>query len=183
MTETTRLDWMSGRMDGAEVQRSVKTVGELGGVFVNEAARAGMDAGEVVYSVEWTEPVAAGTDGGLFWGVTRIEPGCVGVEYFMTRGHFHATRDRGEYYGTVSGEGMLVLMEEDGVTRVERMLAGSLHYIPGRVAHRTVNTGSEAMVFWACWPSDAGHDYAAIAAQGFGVRVMRGDNSPRVVEA
>jgi glucose-6-phosphate isomerase, archaeal len=178
-----RVDWQSGRMDGAGVQRSVKTVGELAGVFADEAARSGMDAARVVYAVEWTEPVAAGTEGGLFWGATRLEAGCVGDEYFMTRGHFHAVRDRGEFYGTVSGEGMLVLMEEDGATRVERMVPGSLHYIPGRVAHRTVNTGAEAMVFWACWPSDAGHDYAAIAARGFGLRVMRGDGSPRVVEA
>jgi glucose-6-phosphate isomerase len=178
-----RLDWQGGRMDGAGVLRSVKRVGDLGGVFADERARAGMDAAAAVYWVEWVEPVASGTEGGLFWGSTRIEPGCVGDEYFMTRGHFHAVRDRGEFYGTVSGKGMLVLMEEDGRTRVERMEPGSLHSIAGRVAHRTVNTGDEPLVFWACWPSDAGHDYESIEARGFGVRLMRGNGSPRVVSA
>jgi len=142
-----------------------------------------VDPAAVVYSVQWTEPVSAGTVGGLFWGATTIEAGCVGDEYYMTRGHFHAVRDRAEYYGTVSGSGMLVLMEEDGATRVEQMSPGSLHYIPGRVAHRTVNTGDVPLVFWACWPSDAGHDYATIAEKGFGARVMRGDGTPRIVEA
>lgn len=180
--EAVRLDWSSGEMDGSRVRRSVKTVGELEGIFADREAWRVTDPATVAYSVEWTEPVAAGTEGGLFWGTTTIKAGRVGQEYFMTRGHFHAVRDRAEYYGTVTGSGMLVLMEESGATRVETMTPGSLHYIPGCVAHRTVNTGNVPLAFWACWPSDAGHDYETIAAQGFGLRVMWGDGAPQVLE-
>jgi glucose-6-phosphate isomerase len=99
----------------------------------------------------------------------------------MTRGHFHARRDRAEFYTTVQGEGMLILMDEDRSTRVEIMSPGSLHYIPGYTAHRTVNTGDSPLVFWACWPSDAGHDYETIAERSFGARVLRRNGVPEVV--
>jgi glucose-6-phosphate isomerase len=61
------------------------------------------------------------------------------------------------------------------------MLPGTLLYIDGRHAHRVVNTGAEPLVFWACWPSDAGYDYGTIARDGFGLRVL--DHSGKVVLA
>jgi glucose-6-phosphate isomerase len=134
-----------------------------------------MDPETIVYRVWWCEPVPAGTEGGLFWGTTEIVPGKVGNEFFMTHGHQHAIRDRAEFYGTVAGEGMLVLRDEGGKVWYEPMRPGSLHYIPGRVAHRTVNIGTEPLRFIASWPSDAGHDYGAIANEGLGARVLERD--------
>ena len=174
----TSIDWQTGKIKGGVVNRSVKQLGELRGVFADELAWEAMDPETVVYSVEWEEKTQHGTEGGLFWGSTVIQPGRVGGEYFMTRGHFHAKRDRGEYYSTVQGEGMLVLMEEDRVARVEVMTPGSLHYIAGYTAHRTVNTGDTPLVFWACWPSDAGHDYDTIEKDGFSLRVVDRDGVP-----
>jgi hypothetical protein len=68
-------------------------------------------------------PVAEGTPGGLYWGTTFIQPGLVGDEYFMTKGHSHSLPDRAEYYITASGEGALILasggmMGEHGVNNV-----------------------------------------------------------------
>jgi len=68
----------------------------------------------------WWEPVAQGTEGGLFWGGTEFLPGRVGKEYFMTHGHQHAVLDRAEFYGTVAGKGMLVLRDENGRIRRTR---------------------------------------------------------------
>lgn len=157
-----------------------KTIGQLAYVFANESARAEMDPDVKVYDVQYWKPVADGTCGGLFWGNSTVHPGDVGGEYFMTRGHFHAVRDRGEIYATITGEGMLVLMDEERRGWTEPMRAGSTHYVPGRIAHRVVNTGNVPITFLACWPSDAGHDYAAIDAQGFSLRVMRRDGVVRV---
>ena len=50
------------------------------------------------------------------------------------------------------------------------MKPGSVHYIPGNVAHRVANTGNEPLIFLASWPSDAGHDYARIRETGFSKR-------------
>jgi glucose-6-phosphate isomerase len=176
-----RVDWLLGDMHGMPMQHSVKNLGHLVGVFHDREAWQSMDPQTVVYSVQWQEPVLPNTEGGLFWGSTTIEAGRVGDEYFMTRGHFHAKRDRGEYYCTVQGKGMLILMGEDRLSRVEIMSPGSLHYISGHTAHRAVNTGDVPLVFWACWPSDAGHDYDAIAKEHFSVRVLERGGIPEFV--
>jgi len=177
----SRVDWPAARLEGTSVRNSVTKLGQLQAYFRSRAAFASMDPETVVYRVQWLEPIAAGVEGGLFWGSTTVEPGRVGDEYFMTKGHFHAIRNRAEYYTTVQGEGMLILMDEQGRTRAEVMTPGSLHYIPGATGHRAVNTGMTPLCFWACWPSDAGHDYDTIAAEGFGARVLLRNGAPALV--
>jgi glucose-6-phosphate isomerase len=159
------------------------TVSDLRGVFADEAARAGLPGHTCVYTTRTLRPVPEGTVGGLFCGETRILPGRIGTEYFMTRGHFHANRDRAEYYWCTGGEGILLLMDEERRCRAECMRPGSVHYVPGRTAHRTVNTGREVLCVSACWPSDAGHDYASIAREGFPLRIICVDDAPAIVEA
>lgn len=178
---SVHVDWLRARLKGPDLHESQKTLAQLRGLFKDAAAHSALDPEQIVYRVRWWEPVPANTEAGLFWGVTEVEPGRVGDEYFMTRGHFHAKRDRAEYYGTVEGSGMLILMNEKRETRAEAMSPGSLHYIPGSTAHRVANTGESALVFWACWPSDAGHDYATIEAQGFGARMMDRCGLPTLV--
>jgi glucose-6-phosphate isomerase len=174
------LDWR-GVMTGMEIKNSSKTIGDLHRIFRDVSHAPGVDSNEIVYRVQWWAPVNAGVAGGLFWGVTTVEPGKVGEEYFMTHGHFHADRTRAEYYGTVSGQGMLIRMDDDRKTWGEQMSPGSLHYIDGRHAHRVANTGDSPLTFWACWPSDAGYDYATIAERGFGSRLIAKEGSPEFV--
>jgi glucose-6-phosphate isomerase, archaeal len=45
------------------------------------------------------------------------------------------------------------------------------------------NTGSEPLIFWARWGSDAGYDYASIAERGFGARLVERDGQPVLVTA
>lgn len=176
------MDLSTGAMGGdARIQRAAKTVGAMRGVFLDEHARHAMDSEQVVYAVEYWKPAAEGTEGGLYWGNSTIFPGQVGTEYFMTRGHFHAQRNRAEFYATVSGSGLLVLMDEQRQAFVQEISPGSTHYIPGSFAHRVVNTGAVPLTFLACWPSDAGYDYATIDEQGFSVRVLCRDGRPEVV--
>jgi len=61
------------------------------------------------------------------------------------------------------------------------MSPGSLHYIRGQYAHRVVNVGGEPLLFWACWPSDAGYDYESVAERGFGARVVERNGQPVVI--
>jgi hypothetical protein len=50
------LDWGVGGMSGEPVRESAKTLGELKGIFLDEAARARMDADTEVYRVRWWKP-------------------------------------------------------------------------------------------------------------------------------
>jgi glucose-6-phosphate isomerase len=181
LPEPTFVDWNCGAISGEGVQDSVKMLGQLPGLFHDEAAWRAMNPETEVYRVRFWRPVPDGTSGGLFWGATVVQPGRVGDEYFMTHGHFHAILDRAEYYATVRGTGALLLMREDGETFAQAMMPGTVHYIPGRIAHRVANTGTEPLIFLASWPSDAGYDYARIRSTGFGKRMVVRDGAPCLV--
>lgn len=177
------LDVNSGLLKGEDIIESRKYLKDLKGVFQNEDELLSMDGQTLAYQVQAYMPVAEGKSGGLFFGNSTVFPGKVGNEYFMTRGHFHANADTGEYYWCISGEGALLLMDEHRNLRAEKMQPGSLHYIPGKTAHRVANTGQIPLVFNACWPSDAGHDYEGIALNGFSARLVEKDGIPFLIDA
>lgn len=171
-----------GRLVGEQVENSIRTIGGLTGIFEDEEALKRLPQEALAYEVASLLPVGEGTSGGLYFGVTRIHPWMVGDEYMMTKGHFHANADRAEFYWGIDGEGLLLLMDENRKCWAERVFPGSLHYIPGRVAHRMVNTGNEIFSFGACWSSDAGHDYASIATHGFSARVKQVNGKPQLIK-
>lgn len=177
-----RVDLRSGSLTGDGVTTVRRTIGELKGLFADEVARAALPQDRLAYRVEAHMPVPGGTRGGLFFGTSYLEPGLVGEEYMITKGHFHEVIDTAEYYWGIAGEGTLILMDEDRNTRAEEVSPGSLHYIPGRVAHRLANTGKTTLVVGACWPADAGHDYSSIARLGFSARLLRVEGRPHLVE-
>lgn len=175
------IDWSRGVLAGGDVQTSCKTLGQMRSMFEDREAADALPAELELYRVQVYAPVADGTEGGLYWGTTILQPGKVGHEYFMTKGHFHRVRDRAEYYATFQGRGALLLMDERGETRCETMTPGSVRYIPGNTAHRVANTGDTPLVFTACWPSDAGHDYETVEREGFSARMMERNGQPVLV--
>jgi glucose-6-phosphate isomerase len=179
--EIPHIDWISGHFVGHDVRETMKTLEQMQGLFhsCNDLER--MDLNTIVYRVHWYAPVPEGTPGGLFWGTTVIEPGRVGDEYFMTSGHFHVERNRAEYYSCIVGRGMVIMMDTARRTWAEAMASGSVHYIPGNVAHRVANTGQTPLKFVACWPSDAGHNYEVIRQKGFGARLFACNGEPVLV--
>jgi glucose-6-phosphate isomerase len=181
MEQALSINWMTGMLDGQSVQTSTKTLGEIRSLFHDQETAGRLDPDLELYRVQIYAPVQDGVEGGLFWGNTVVQPGKVGDEYYMTKGHFHNIRNRAEYYATVDGEGALLLMGEDRVTRCERMQPGSVHYIPGHAAHRVANTGDVPLVFVACWPSDAGYDYDTIEHEGFSARMVERNGVPQLV--
>ncbi len=176
-----RFGSLDSNLWGDGVEEMVRSVGDLSGIFADEAARAALPQARVAYRVRSYRPPAGEASGVLLFGVTLLAPGVVGNEYFMTKGHFHARRDATEYYWCLRGQGVLLLMDKERRCRAEWMRPGSLHFIPGDTGHRTVNTGSETLCFGACWPADAGHDYGTIAQQGFSARILRVGDQPKFV--
>jgi glucose-6-phosphate isomerase len=175
------LDPLTGALDGTGVKESRRTIAGLAGYFRDESARAAMDQNRLAYRVQAYEPRPEGERGAVCCATTFLEPGIVGDEYFLTRGHFHANEDCPELEVTVSGTGLLVLMTSDRRTWTEPMRAGSVHHVPPGTAHRVANIGDEPLVFVSYWPSETGHDYRTIVEGGFGARVRRIDGTPTLV--
>jgi glucose-6-phosphate isomerase len=125
----------------------------------------------IAYEVELHNP-EDGVEGALQFGTSYLYPGKVNGEFFITKGHTHEIENRAEYYFCIDGEGLLLLMDEDRNIIVQKVEKGSLHYIPGYVAHRLVNTGRDILTVGACWNADAGHNYGEIAELGFSKRVF-----------
>src|SRR6476646_6881185 len=176
------LTVMNHKLQGKNIDRLTRTLHDLNDIFDNHEAYATLPPDTVVYEVESYFPIEHDTEGGLFYGITYIYPGTVGNEYFMTKGHFHKIRNRGEFYCTVQGEGMLILMDDKRNTWAEKMFPGSIHYIRGNTAHRTANTGNTILSFSAFWPSDAGHDYTTISEHGFSKILINKDGKPALVD-
>ena len=170
-------------LTGNGVSKITRYIKDLEGMFIDEPARRKKDQNGIAYEVYSYFPVAENTKGGLLWGVTHIYPGLIGIEYMMTKGHFHLNKDSSEFYWGIEGEGMLILMNSKGDTWAERMFQGSLHYIPGNTAHRVANTGNGTLSFGACWPSDAGHDYESIKEHGFTKRLVQINGTPQLVKS
>jgi glucose-6-phosphate isomerase len=175
------VNYLTGELRGDGLQSSIKLLSQLEGVFEDTGAFARINPETVVYKVQCQLKEKEGTEGGLFFGTSFVSPGCVGEEYFMTKGHFHLKKDRAEYYWCIEGEGMLILMDEERNCWAEKMYAGSLHYIPGNIAHRIANTGETILAVGACWPSDAGHDYDSITKNGFSARLKKIGGRPVLV--
>lgn len=164
LPETVTIDAMTGALSPA-TGHYAKHLADLEGLFQDATAWANAVAhggNPLVYEV--IEYRKDGSD--LFFGTTTMQPGRVGTEFYMTRGHFHSNPAMGEVYYTRRGEGLLLLENRGGESRHVPMRAGSCAFIPPGWAHRSVNTGDEPLVFvWVCNPA-AGHDYAAILDKG-----------------
>ena len=174
------ITFTDAKLEGRNITKIDRRLRELKDIFFDKAALEKMDPDTLVYEVESYLPVEPDTEGGLFYGITNIHPGFVGNEYFMTKGHFHKIRNRGEFYCTLQGEGMLILMDENRNTWAEKMFPGSIHYIKANTAHRTANTGNSTLSFSAFWPSDAGYDYATISERGFSKILIQKNGRPEL---
>ncbi|WP_279504787.1 glucose-6-phosphate isomerase family protein [Aeromonas veronii] len=174
------LDFATGKLGGAELVEKSTTLADLQGLFADLHAEAALSPDTRLYRVAMLP--GNGGEGDLNMGVTYLEAGRVGQEFFMTRGHIHARAEQAEYYFGLCGGGLLLLQDMAGVCRLEQVFPGSVHHIPGHVAHRLVNTGEKQLSVLAVWPAIAGHDYRLMAERGFGLRVVAGkEGEPCVV--
>ncbi len=183
MVVSASIQFLKDELKGDNVVHKNTRVEDLKGLYRHEEALAALPPDTILYEVDAYFPVSEGTQGGLFFGITRINPGKIGDEYIFTKGHFHAKSDRGEYYWGIEGEGMLLLMDRKRNCRAEIIKPGSLHYIPAHTAHRVANTGKTVLSFGATWPSDAGHDYEEIFKNGFSARLIEVDGKPNLILA
>ena len=155
-----------GRLEGSN-GRYEKRLADLAGVYRDTAAYRALleaDDGSPVYWVE--SSTTEDGPGGLITGISVLEPGRVGDEYAMTRGHLHAISDRSELYVGLAGRGVMILETLDGRCEVVDVEPGRAVYVPGNWVHRSVNVGAERFSTLFCYAADAGQDYAIIERAG-----------------
>jgi glucose-6-phosphate isomerase len=177
---TKMVDLATGVIEAPTIVQE-RRLSDMRGLYADPAAEAALaDANPLIYRVyeATTNPETAGQ---LRYSTTVIEPGTVGDEYFMTKGHYHAKGECAELYFGLSGEGILILQTPEGVVNVQPMVAGAASYVPPFWGHRTINTGSVPFVFFACYPAEAGYNYGAIAESGFGSIVVARAGKPDII--
>ncbi len=111
--------------------------------------------------------------GHLIYGISKLQPGVVGDECFMTKGHYHTIIETGEIYLCLRGAGYMLMKTQDGQVRAEKMTRGSMVYVPPYWAHRSVNIGDVPLATFYVYPGDAGHNYGDIEKEGFIKRIFR----------
>jgi len=151
-----------------------KTYRDLDGLYADDVAFSRIlkeKADAVAYEVTSYTPGSKVSD--LIMGVTRMSPGKVGREYYLTRGHIHANGDRPEIYHTLSGRGIMQMESPDGEVRLVEMGPQQVCYVPPFWIHRSVNIGNEDLVMFFAYPADSGQDYGIIErSNGMRVRIM-----------
>jgi glucose-6-phosphate isomerase, archaeal len=142
---------------------------ELAGIYADEAAFGHLEetlGGAVAYRVDEARFSDHGSD--LITGISVLEPGKVGREFFMTRGHLHQRADRPETYYCLAGHGVLLLENLSGEAGAMEMRPGSLVYVPPFWIHRSVNVGETVFATLFSYPADAGQDFEIVRqAKGF----------------
>lgn len=111
--------------------------------------------------------------GHLMYCISKLHPGVVGDECFMTKGHYHTAINTGEIYLCLRGEGFMMMKTPDGQCRHERFEPGRMVYVPPYWGHRSINTGNEPLISLCVYPGDAGHNYGDIENEGFPKRAFR----------
>ncbi len=167
---SVKHDIFDGVITGENVSSYQKMYEDIKGIYQNEDSSL---TNTVMYEVYSHACGDANEVGNLSWGLTILKPITVCDECNMTRGHFHENKTCAEYYFGIEGEGLLMLMREDGECWCEKVEKGSLHHIDGTLAHRLINTGDSDLKVGACWSPKAGHDYEAIEKKPFPYRVFK----------
>jgi len=151
----------------------VRKASDMRGYYADEGALEKLVEGEkdpVHYEV-FEIPVPR-KNGHLMYCISSLQPGLVGEECFMTRGHYHLARETAELYLCLKGKGFMAMKTEEGGWAVEEMVRGRMVYVPPFWAHRSINTGNEPLISFCVYPGEAGHNYGDIKKEGFPKRVF-----------
>jgi glucose-6-phosphate isomerase len=152
------------------------------GLYTDAEAFEAAVAADDVLTYEFYDFGVPSLETEVAYGTSITYPGKVGDEYFMTKGHFHERLESAEIYLCLSGKGLMLMESPEGDVQVEEFRPGRSVYVPGRYAHRSINTSpDEPLITFFAFPGDAGHDYGTIETKGFRTVVVDRDGTPELV--
>jgi len=174
------LDFVTGQVTrtGEKIQRKAS---DMQSAFYDRQAlqEAILGGDPLIYEFYNAQFITSTSDMSI--AITRLFPGKIGDEYYMTKGHLHERNDQPEMYICVRGCGYLLLDTLDGEFRAEAWQPGTITHIPAIWAHRVANTGTEIMVYIGVYHAAAGHNYALVEEKGFAQVVVERQEKDCVV--
>ncbi|MGP3991971.1 glucose-6-phosphate isomerase [Streptomyces sp. 3N207] len=162
-----------------------RRITDMAGMYADQEATQRLIEGGVedVLVYEFFNMGVPESSGEVAYGTSIVYPGKVGDEYFMTKGHFHSVLDTAEIYYCLRGRGLMMMENPEGDVQWEELTPGKAVYVPGRYAHRSINTSpDEPLITFFAFPGHAGHDYGTIESKGFRKIVVDRDGAPDVVD-
>ena len=89
--------------------------------------------------------------------LTVVNPGIIGKEYYMTKGHIHRKKTP-EFYILLEGKGKL-LIQKQSKAKVIELKKGEITLIPINYAHRLINTGNKKLKVLTIYHENSKPDY------------------------
>ena len=173
------IDLVEGVMESPD-QHTIRNASAMLGHYRDaQALQRLIDAGDPLH-YEVFEKNVPQEFGQVMFCISKLQPGLVGSECFMTKGHYHTIRETAEIYLCIRGQGFMAMKTTDGDCVLEPMSRNRLVYVPPYWAHRSINTGGEPLVSFCAYPGDAGHNYGDIETEGFPKRVFKVHGEIRV---
>lgn len=178
------LDWEKGfvlPMLNAELQPELwsrRYLSQMKHMFSDTSAVNTILQTEDPLIYEFQELGVPELDSDLAFGVTRIYPGTIGDEYYMTKGHFHNVLNTAEVYLGISGNGILLTENLEGDCNPLPLAPMQSAYVGKGYAHRSINTGSEPLVLFFVYRADIGHNYGSIETRGFRNLLLKKNGVP-----
>ena len=105
---------LTGLCESGKVKPTLRHVSNMAGQFADQDAAQALAAGENPLLYEFYGLDLPEESGVLQFGTTKLYPGKVGDEYFMTKGHFHTILDTSEVYYCLSGQGGMLMETPEG---------------------------------------------------------------------
>jgi glucose-6-phosphate isomerase len=175
------LDFETGELTPSD-RINVRKLSDMKGMFLDPESEIRILERDdpIIYS--FSEKILPKKNGHLQLAATTIQPGKIGEEYFMTKGHYHRRPDTSEVYLGMEGEGCLLMQTVDGDFDSIEIRKGVIAYIPPYWGHRMVNTGKTPFIFFAVYPGDAGHNYGDIEKTGFVKILLERNDHPLLVD-
>ncbi len=150
----------------------IRRASDMVGYYQDEAALTRIIASGDPVHYEVFEKRIPQEQGHLMFCISKLHPGRVGDECFMTKGHYHTISGTAETYTCITGRGYMMCKLPDGGWHAEPMLRHRMVYVPPHWGHRSINTGDEPLISFCVYPADAGHNYGDIAIEGFPRRIF-----------
>jgi glucose-6-phosphate isomerase len=175
------VDFQSGELNPSD-RMNIRKLSHMKGMFFNQGSERRIleSYDPVIYS--FSEKILPEESGHLQIALTSINPGKIGEEYYMTKGHYHKIAQTSEVYLGFQGEGCLLMQTVQGEFAAIDIRPGVLAYIPPNWGHRMANTGNKPFVFFAVYPGHAAHNYGDIEKTGFVKILVEREGKPFLMD-